>query len=151
MKKSVKVCLAILLAVSLSFTASGIGTESFAKGASKNVRISEFIKNKIESLGADISVQNIRYISDFDDNEYVVIECVPTGYFVLHPETGVITEYSIGAISPYANCSVSDGDLYYAGPTYYYKYDTGEYEHTVLAEKMSATEIDFAKKYVQNL
>lgn len=146
MKKSVKVCLAILLAASLSFTASGIGAESFVEGASKNVRISELIKNKIESLGTDISVQNIRYISDFDDNEYAVIECVPTGYFVLHPETGVITEYSISAISPYANCSVSDGDLYYAGPTYYYKYDTGEYEHTVLAEKMSATEIDFAKK-----
>ena len=147
MKRNIiKVCLTMLLAVSLSFSASAINPEYFTEEALEDVRISEIIETKIESLGADISIQNIRHISDFDNNEYVVIECAPTGYFVLHPETGIITEYSTGAISPYADCSTSDDNLYYAGPTYYYEYDTENYEHTVLDEEMSTSEVECAKE-----
>lgn len=103
--------------------------------ASLDTRIEDFVSAKISALQLDIRISNVRHVVDFAGNDYVVVECSPTGYFIIHPASGTITEYSTSAVSPFS--AYPEGSvLVYGGPTYYYTYQNETYLHTVIDENL---------------
>lgn len=92
-------------------------------------RIALLTEQKLNTLGADLIVDNVQLIEDFSGNEYALVECSPIGYFIYHIDSGVCVEYNINAQSPFIN---SEGEVLYGGPTYYYEEADGEYVHTIL-------------------
>ena len=65
----------------------------------------------------DLQIASIETISDFDGNEYTLVECAPTGYMIYHNASGVFVEYSPVTNSPYYNAK-EEGK--YVGPNAYY-------------------------------
>lgn len=128
MKKCIlSVILAVIMTFSLGIVASAAEPD---KGVSLlDERITSFVEAKIATIEAKITVDRVKTLSDLAGNEYKLIECNPTGYFIIHPESGILVEYATDAKSPYASI---DSELYYGGPTYYYVKSEGSYTHTVL-------------------
>jgi len=84
----------------------------------------------------DITIKNIKYINDFSDNKYTVVECDPIGYYIYHNESGVFVEYSAESTSPYLNFSTN---LYYGGPTEYYQEREDVFYHTITDESIKTS------------
>ena len=98
-----------------------------------DMRVVAVINAKIQSIGANITVSNIKTLHDFAGNVYKLAECSPEGYFIIHPESGVMVEYSRTGESPYAD---KIGELFYLGPTYYYSKINNKYVHTEIDEEI---------------
>lgn len=92
-------------------------------------RIMSLVEAKIDASNVKININMIKNLKDFAGNEYKLVECLPTGYYIIHPESGIVIESSPSAKSPYDGF---DSNLYYGGPTYYYVKSQGDYVHTVL-------------------
>ncbi len=80
----------------------------------------------------------LKSVLDFDGNEYKIVECKPTGYYIIHPASGIILEYSFTSVSPYEGFYEK---LYYAGPTYYYVESGGNYKHTYISSTIDPKDI----------
>ncbi len=143
MKKRL-ICLILLAATLLTMCqpvfAAGIGREpapvfkSDLKDTLRAEKIALLTESLIRSEDAKIRISAIRRLQDFAGNEYTLIECEPTGYYILHNASGRYAEYSSETVSPYRDVS---GDLYYGGPTYYFEANGASYtdviEKTTLA------------------
>lgn len=82
-------------------------------------KIVYYINAYIDIYGDNnVRVSDIKTAYDFCGNEYKVIECEPTGYFIMVPESGMLTEFSCTSDSPYS--AYTNEKMFYAGPTYYY-------------------------------
>lgn len=115
-------------------------------------RTNDLFSNKIsemESLSEEeisLSVDTVKALKDFADNQYILIECAPQGFMIYHAESGRFSEYSPQSPSPYRDYD-DNGDLYYGGPTYYYVREGNEFRHTVTDERIPCTDkTDFSAK-----
>ncbi|MBD5080796.1 MAG: hypothetical protein HDT44_03410 [Ruminococcaceae bacterium] len=120
------ICIILTIVITLfvfqnSFTAyENIDNESnYALGTDAELlkKVALLTKATIKAEGANIKVSSARVLYDFSKNKYTLVECKPTGYFILHNKSGQYIEYSTEAQSPYLNVSNA---LIYGGPTYYY-------------------------------
>lgn len=86
------------------------------------------------------SIADIKLISDLAGNQYTLVECSPTGYMIFHNESGIFTEYSPIAPSPYLR---QTGELYYLGVKGYYAEDnvSSVLNHTVLNETIEEEDL----------
>lgn len=116
--------MALSLTTAVSATTANVGNGNLVVG-----RIQSLAKEKISATGSDIKISTSKTLHDFSGNTYELIECNPTGYFIIHPKSGVTVEYSTSDQSPYKGYN---SDLYYGGPTYYYIKSGNSYVHTVL-------------------
>lgn len=109
---------------------------------------------KVEATRGEknLKINSIKTVCDFAGNIFTVIECEPTGYYIYHNESGIFTEYSTSAQSPYLDLSE---DIFYGGPTYYYVKNGENYIHTVLGTNIpvsKTTEMsDVCNKKVEQL
>ena len=143
MKKRL-ICLILLAATLLTMCqpvfAAGIGREpapafkSDLKDTLRAEKIALLTESLIRSEDAKIRISAIRRLQDFAGNEYTLIECEPTGYYILHNASGRYVEYAAESVSPYREVK---GEIYYAGPTWYFEEDGTEYtdvmEQTVIS------------------
>lgn len=93
-----------------------------------NEKVKYLTERVISSQKTDIVVGQIKEVKDFAGNRYTLVECEPTGYFILHNASGQYMEYTMESDSPYLNVS---GELYYGGPMQYYVRKEGTYIHTI--------------------
>lgn len=120
------------------FASSAVNSVTFEQARKISVfeyKISEMCTDQ------DLTISCIKTATDFAGNPYTIVECNPTGYLVFCETSGVFVEYSPTAPSPYLN---QNGELYYCGPTFYYKKDsTGlTLKHTIEEnESVSAARI----------
>jgi hypothetical protein len=141
-KRTIGLFLAVAMILSLGTTVFAIDSEftedSLSKQSAIDNRIEDVIEERIASGNIAISVGELKTLYDFAGNEYRLIECEPTGYYILHLESGIIVESATNSMSPY---SEHTADLYYAGPTYYYAEMDEEYVHTVVDESLTAIQV----------
>ncbi len=144
-------CTILSIAMILSISAGAIDSETISNKPIASEKLDTFIQKfveiKIKALGANIIVDKIKTLNDFDGNVYKLAECSPTGYFIILPESGRLIEYTTESVSPYKG---SDEGLFYVGPTFYYiKSDTktGEYNHPFKKDEViNAETISLAKE-----
>ena len=109
--------------------------------------------DKVQSMQkaeTPLTITRIITVQDFSNEKYTVIECVPRGYIIYHPNSVVFVESSPSAISPYIN--LTGDNLYYGGPTEYYIENDGIYYHTVIDEVIdNQTDINNMKLYSQKI
>ena len=74
------------------------------------------------------SISDIKIAYGFNGDAYIIVECEPTGYMIYHPASGTFAETSPSSQSPYFG--LQGDDLYYCGPTRYYKFIENEFIHT---------------------
>lgn len=121
MKKMLTLVLAFVMVMSLSCSAFAISIDADGNGQLNtrmlDLRITDYVEAKIAADGEELTVSQVKTLTDFAGNEYKLVECSPCGYFIILPESGLTTEYSYLAPSPYLGLT---GDLRYAGPTFYY-------------------------------
>jgi len=109
---------------------------------SRTQRLNEVFSAKVPEMEFDfeqlhpgesisLSVVAIKTLQGFSGSTYTLAELAPSGYIILHDESGLFVEHSARSPSPYAGL---DAGLYYAGPTGYYYKDGLEYRHTVITE-----------------
>ena len=84
--------------------------------------------------GTDLTISRIKPLSDFAGNQYYVVEFEPTGYLICHGEYGETLEYAEESPSPYLGM---EGNLLYAGPTYYYSLKEEALSNPVFGEKVN--------------
>ena len=82
----------------------------------KTVELTEVLIDS-DSSNEPVDVSNVKKLVDFDGNGYTLLECNPTGYYIMHDETGQFIEYTPESKSPYLD---ANEELYYAGPMEYY-------------------------------
>ncbi|QNK39329.1 cysteine peptidase family C39 domain-containing protein [Caproicibacter fermentans] len=116
------------------FTETFYTTGSDKAKSSDTARIKSFVDTKINAAKAKITVSNTKILHDFAGNEYELVECTPTGYYIIHPQSGIIIESSPNSKSPYKGLNAN---LYYGGPTYYYIKSGASYKHTILGTTIS--------------
>lgn len=142
MKKHI-ISAVLAVVITFSFNLVAFASERDKNESLLNERISSFVEAKIDTINAKITVDNVKTLNDFAGNEYKLIECDPTGYFIIHPESGIIVEYAANAKSPYDGL---DSNIYYGGPTYYYVKSKGNYVHTILDIAIDTNEIESTAK-----
>ncbi|MBQ4424739.1 MAG: hypothetical protein II882_03250 [Lachnospiraceae bacterium] len=98
------------------------------RGTLREQKIKALVQELAEEEGVKITACTLRTLKDFAGSEYTLIECEPTGYFILHEESGSFTEYAPECDSPYKGLR---GDLYYAGPSWYFGKNGSDYKHTI--------------------
>ena len=96
-----------------------------------NIEI-EKVKLINDQVDSNIKVCSKKQATDFAGNEYTIIECDPTGYMIYNVENGLFCEIALWEYSPYMGY---DADLYYCGPTYYYRKVNNEYIHLLDGEE----------------
>lgn len=126
---SVLCIISLLCSASMPVFADEMLMENAELSLAVEMRVEEYVESKIVQYGQNISTECVKTVKDFAGNEYVVVECEPVGYYIVHPESGIIVEYAETSVSPYIGV---EENLYYAGPTYYYVLEEGKYVHTLL-------------------
>lgn len=142
-KRIMSLVLAVVMLVCMMPSATALSTEtdvpSFSEKAMRQVI--EVTNSMIEASNYEIVATNMKLLNDFSGNTYTLIECEPTGYYILDDDTGVYVEYSGSAPSPYKEYKNGES-LYYGGPTYYYINENGTFKHTILSfEVLSSNEV----------
>ena len=91
----------------------------------------------------ELRILSIERISDFEGNEYTLVECAPTGYMIYHNESGVFVEYSPVTNSAYYNTT---GERKYVGPNaYYISEERKKYRDILRDEKLNASQVERLK------
>ena len=137
MNKLISMVMAIsMIIVSLSFAVGAVENDQITiEKLQYSTRLMSVINVKLDELKTidnvnSLTVANIKTAHDLAGHEYKVIECAPSGYMIFNEETGVFTEYSSSAPSPYLECT--DSNLIYCGPTFYYTEDNaGNLHHLI--------------------
>ena len=124
-----------IILVSLSFSVGAVETNQITTDNLRyTTRLMSVIDVKLNELKMidnvdNLTIANVKTAHDLAGNEYKIIECAPSGYMIFNEETGVFTEYSSTASSPYLGY---DLNLVYCGPTFYYVEDsTGDLHHLI--------------------
>lgn len=147
MKKKI-IGLFLALSIVLSLGTSALAADNRYDNGSEaksftDSRIESVIAKKISTTNAGINVARTKTLLDFAGNEYKLVECEPIGYYIIHPESGIIVEHAINSPSPYKG---QNTDLFYAGPTYYYVESDGKYAHTIIEDVLSAEDVAVAAR-----
>ena len=126
----------VMIIASLPFAVGAVGNNMISiEKMQYSMRLMSVISVKINELKAldnvaELTVSTIKDASDLAGNEYKIVECSPSGYLIFNEATGVFTEYSSSAPSPYLECN--NQNLVYCGPTFYYVEDNGGNLHHVI-------------------
>ncbi len=138
MKKALALilCLVMLLGVFPANSSFAFADEeckdSFYSSDLENSVLSDKIAALTETLiSAEQStskISSIRTLRDFAGNLYTLIECKPTGYYIFHNASGRFVEWAPESNSPYLGIS---GEIYYAGPTWYFQRNGTDYTHVM--------------------
>lgn len=111
----------------------------------KNQRLVQLTNTHIaRKMDADLSIDKIKALTDFDGNSYTVFELAPTGYIIYHSNSGKYVEYASDSPSPYLG---HDGELYYGGLVQYYYRDGDVLRHTL--EKDMEIPVEEAPGYAE--
>ena len=133
-----------LVMIAALFSVTVFSAELFAAVFVTKSPLHVVFEQKAESIelsGQNLTVNTVKEVKDFSGRIYIVVECAPTGYMIYSTETGVFVESSPTSYSPYLN--FSGDNLYYGGPTEYYRLVNGTYLHTILPETITqATDVD---------
>ncbi|OCN00391.1 hypothetical protein A7X67_02050 [Clostridium sp. W14A] len=138
-KRILSVILILAMAFSLSTTAFAATPDNDKDPLTD--RIKSFVETKIDAANAKITISETKPLLDFAGNKYDLVECSPTGYYIIHPESGIVVESATNAKSPYKGFY---SNLYYGGPTYYYVKSDKGYVHTI--EGTTITDVDAASE-----
>jgi len=138
MKKGFGFILALILCFSLvssNASAWGINLKS-----DNSERLNSYFMSYIQltAINYNLTISEIKQLSDFVGNTYYVIECKPTGYYIYHVNSCNFIEESYESVSPYLN---RYEDLYYGGPTLYFEKIDKEYCHTITGVTLSNNDI----------
>ena len=155
--KIVLFTLVMVLLLSSTFTTAIAAETTDNLSSYSRFDVSETLYNafsdKVQSMQkaeTPLTITRIITVQDFSNEKYTVIECVPRGYIIYHPNSGVFVESSPSAISPYIN--LTGDNLYYGGPTEYYIENDGIYYHTVIDEVIdNQTDINNMKLYSEKI
>lgn len=132
MKKIISLLVTMAILMCCSATCFAAEADASTGQNQEDTRIATFTEERIGTFtSSKVTTAKVQHVSDFNGNDYAVIEFSPSGYAIVHPESGVIIEYNMNAASPYSGIS---GDCYYGGPTYYYHKSAEGYKHTVLED-----------------
>lgn len=156
MKKNCKRFLSTLLSLSILFASTAAALEvkqplenTAEVNTIKDVldvpteqanRIVNVFDKKVEEVAAlsyetdRMAISQIKELRDFSENQYLLVECNPSGYLIYHVDSGRFVEYAPDSPSPYKDIS-SDETLYYGGPMEYYFLENSQFVHTILEEK----------------
>ena len=140
MKLRAKSFVSVILVISLltiPFKAKVLATDNSLQNNNEYVFFSELVSQ----TNPNLSIAEIRSLKDFSGNEYVLIECNPTGYLIYHRDSATYSEYSESAPSPFVDVA-SDEDIRYVGPTEYYVRMNGVYQNTLWGDIVEAINID---------
>lgn len=130
----------------LAIENDNIGTEDFGFELRLMSVFSAKLSEMKEEENADIRISTVKSAMDLAGNEYYIVECLPTGYMIFNADTGVFTEYSPSAPSPYHSYSEN---LFYCGPTFYYAEETdGDLYHLIATSEF--IESDKKASYVES-
>ncbi|MDR0220572.1 MAG: hypothetical protein LBI54_04095 [Lachnospiraceae bacterium] len=152
-KKIISMAVAIIILLSNSTSVMAMSqTYSFAREDRMQVLFSAKLIEMIDESearggtadGVAETISKIKRITDFAGNQYTLVECSPTGYMIFHIESGIFTEYSATAPSPYLG---EEGNFYYLGLKGYYvenKKDNA-FVHTKLDEVLLESDIQELK------
>lgn len=99
-------------------------------------KIKGLTKIKIDILDSDVEIVSVKPAVDFSQNEYTIIECSPSGYFIFNNESGIFVEYSLDSLSPYRGV---ENNLYYGGPTYYFQEEDSGYRDIITKKSYSSS------------
>lgn len=139
---SVLLCVAVIFSLSCSAMAQ-------TNPQSQSAQAIQATNALIESKDFDIVAANTKTLYDFSGNPYTLVECIPTGYYILSNNSGVYSEYSETSPSPYAGYNT---ELYYGGPTYYYVKDGDEFHHTLFqSEVLTSVESLEMQQYCEQM
>lgn len=132
--------LVVIFLTSINLTVSAHASDiSRSSYSLTNDRIADIVEMKAVSIGADITVDSVEIVKDFAENDYAIVSCTPKGYFIIHIDSGICTEYNLNAKSPFLNVK---GEPVYGGPTYYYDKISDTYSHTILNESLSQDSVE---------
>lgn len=110
----------------------------------ETVTVSEMLSMQITKMaaecGTDLTVSCVKPLSDFSGNRYFAVEFEPTGYLICHGEYGETLEYAEESPSPYLGM---EGDLLYAGPTYYYSLKDEMFSNPIFGEEVCTSDTDY--------
>lgn len=103
--------------------------------SSRESRLYAFIDENVSGMNLEyetnVSRSTIKTLHDFAGNSYTLIECNPTGYMIMCDASATMVEYSSFSPSPYEGLT---DNLFYAGPTYFYRCQDGVYVHTITGD-----------------
>lgn len=123
----------VMTLVVLSFQTTAVAQA--ASISSRENRLYAFIDENVSGMNSEyetnVTRSAIKTLHDFAGNSYTLIECNPTGYMIMCDASATMVEYSGLSPSPYEGLTE---DLFYAGPTYFYTYQDGVYEHTITGD-----------------
>lgn len=145
-RKKLFALLTMFLIVSLFFnmTVYAAEREEITDITVETVTVSEMLSMQITKMaaecGTDLTVSCVKPLSDFSGNRYFVVEFEPTGYLICHGEYGETLEYAEESPSPYLGM---EGDLLYAGPTYYYSLKDEMFSNPIFGEEVSTNDTDY--------
>lgn len=117
------------------------GAVSFAfEEKLREERLVYVINDKIKRHTTDRkNIMDMKIVKDFAGNNYKVIELSPTGYLIYSVDSGVFVETGLNSPSPYLNYY---DNLYYGGPTFYYRLVGDKLVHTVIEENLESKNMD---------
>lgn len=110
--------------------------------------IEALMENKINSYVDSPtwrSTKNVKYLKDFDGNDFILFEYDPVGYLIYNMASGDSIEFSPVAESPYKN---HQNNLYYVAMAGYYKKTNSEYRDLISNTSFSERSVN-ATKLVQ--
>lgn len=87
-----------------------------------------FVDIMNKEYDSNVEISKIKMLKDLDNNNYTLIECVPTGYIIICNDSESMIEYSAYSKSPYENY---DKELYYFGPAYFAVLQGDSFIHTI--------------------
>lgn len=131
-----KIMFAIIILALIIIPVNASNLSSYSSNISKEERLINLFKDKINEIQGNeiLSIENIKTVYDFDNNEYSVVELKPRGYLIFSNNSGLFTEYSTTASSPYIGLNEN---IFYAGPTYYYYKNGNILENTETNENIN--------------
>ena len=138
MKKVTTLVVSLVLVFNCSIPALAANNDA-ASISAENQRLALSMKSIVDAWESERTISSIKSVSDFAGNKYTVVECSPTGYIIFNNEAALVLESAENSPSPYLGLT---GNLYYAGPTHYYSYNSANntYTHSILKTPLSEEE-----------
>lgn len=139
MKRAFALLVAVLLTLGCSNSAFAANNDAVVVRA-EDQRLALSMKSIVDTWESNRTISSIKHVNDFAGNSYTVVECSPTGYIIFNDEAALVLESAENSPSPYLG---KTENLYYAGPTHYYYYDSTQntYTHSVLETRLSEEEV----------
>lgn len=119
-------------------SAEAVASISSTKQERINNTLDQFVDIMNDEYNTSCVLSSTKVIEDFAGNQYILVECDPSGYMIFSEDAGILVEYSGVNPSPYSNC---ENELYYGGPGFFMKKQGDKLVHT-----LDGQQIDYSVK-----